>query len=55
MLPLEASYTAEIIKPLREVWTMKENNETSTSNISVLKLVSAFMDAVNTKEVQGSC
>lgn len=51
MLPLEASDITEMMKPLRELWTTIEKNETSTENKKVLKLVSAFMDAVNTEEV----
>jgi len=51
MLPLEVTDIAEMIKPIREMWTKIVKNETSTNNLKVLKLVTALMDAIERQEV----
>jgi len=51
MLPLEAGDVKEMMAPIKEMWSEVEKNETSTKDKKILKLVSVFLDALNTKEI----
>merc|ERR1719228_341317 len=40
-----------MMAPVKDIWNQVEKNETSTKNKKILKLVSVFIDALNTEEI----